>query len=54
MMSEKGILYLHINDKIGHYVKILCDEIFGREHLLMILSALNATPRISNEKHTET
>ncbi len=29
LMSETGSFYLHIDYKIGHYVKIILDEIFG-------------------------
>lgn len=29
IMSDQGTLYLHIDEKIGHYVKILLDEVFG-------------------------
>ena len=29
LLSENGSIYLHIDYKIGHYVKILMDKIFG-------------------------
>lgn len=32
LLSNKGTLYLHIDWHIGHYVKILLDEIFGKEN----------------------
>ncbi len=32
LLSEKGSIYVHIDWHVGHYVKILLDEIFGREH----------------------
>ena len=32
ILSESGTIYLHIDGKIGHYVKILMDEVFGEEN----------------------
>lgn len=29
IMSEKASIYLHLDMKVGHYVKILLDEVFG-------------------------
>ena len=31
LLSEKGSIYVHIDWHIGHYVKILLDDIFGKE-----------------------
>jgi DNA modification methylase len=31
LLSEKGSLYLHIDWHVGHYVKLLLDDIFGKE-----------------------
>lgn len=32
IMSEKGSIYVHLDWHIGHYVKILMDEIFGEDN----------------------
>ena len=32
VMSEKGSIYVQLDQKIGHYVKILMDEIFGEDN----------------------
>jgi adenine-specific DNA-methyltransferase len=32
VMSETGSIYVHLNYAIGHYVKILMDEVFGEEN----------------------
>jgi adenine-specific DNA-methyltransferase len=32
LLSEQGSIYVHIDWHIGHYVKILLDEIFGKEN----------------------
>lgn len=33
VMSETGSIYVHLDWHIGHYVKLLLDEIFGEENL---------------------
>jgi adenine-specific DNA-methyltransferase len=32
LLSDTGSIYLHIDYKIGHYVKIIMDEVFGIEN----------------------
>ncbi len=32
LLSEKGSIYVHLDSSIGHYVKILLDEIFGEKN----------------------
>lgn len=32
LLSEQGSIYVHIDWHIGHYVKIILDEIFGKEN----------------------
>ena len=32
MLSDKGSIYVHIDWHIGHYVKLLLDDIFGKEN----------------------
>lgn len=34
LLSEKGSIYVHIDWHVGAYVKVLMDEIFGKEHLI--------------------
>ena len=34
IMSDNGSIYLHLDWHIGHYVKILMDEVFGEENFL--------------------
>ncbi len=31
LLSEKGSIYIHLDWHVGHYVKLIMDEIFGRE-----------------------
>ena len=34
LLSERGSIYVHIDWHVGHYVKLLLDEIFGKDLLL--------------------
>jgi adenine-specific DNA-methyltransferase len=31
LLSDRGSLFLHIDYRVGHYVKLVLDEVFGRE-----------------------
>ena len=33
LLSDKGSIYVHIDWHVGHYVKLLLDEIFGKQNL---------------------
>lgn len=50
MMSENGSLYIHIDMKMGHYVKILCDEIFGRERFVNDITRIKCNPKNFSKK----
>ncbi len=34
LLSDKGSIYVHIDWNVGHYVKVLLDDIFGRNNFL--------------------
>lgn len=34
LLSEKGIIFITISDEGGHYLKVLCDELFGFENFI--------------------
>ena len=34
LLSDKGSIYVHIDWHVGHYVKVLMDEIFGKENFV--------------------
>lgn len=44
-MSEKSSIYLHIDYKIGHYVKILMDEIFGQRNFKNDITRIKCNPK---------
>ncbi len=45
LLSERGSIYLHIDYKIGHYVKVLMDEIFGMENFRNDISRIKCNPK---------
>jgi adenine-specific DNA-methyltransferase len=45
ILSDKGSIYLHIDYKIGHYVKILMDEIFGIENFRNDITRIKCNPK---------
>ncbi|MFP5109617.1 DNA methyltransferase [Neobacillus sp. C211] len=34
LLSDDGSIWINIDDKEGHYLKVLCDEIFGRNNFI--------------------
>lgn len=45
LMSDKGSIYLHIDYKIGHYVKIIMDEVFGIENFKNDITRIKCNPK---------
>lgn len=50
LLSEKGSIYLHIDYKIGHYVKLIMDEVFGREMFRNDIARIKCNPKNFNRK----
>jgi len=45
LMSDKASIYLHIDYKIGHYVKIILDEIFGIANFKNDITRIKCNPK---------
>jgi adenine-specific DNA-methyltransferase len=45
LLSDIGSIYLHIDYKIGHYVKIIMDEIFGAENFRNDITRVKCNPK---------
>ena len=45
LLSEKGSIYLHIDYKIGHYVKVMMDEVFGIENFRNDITRIKCSPK---------
>ena len=49
LLSDKGSIYLHIDYKIGHYVKVMMDEIFGIENFRNDITRIKCNPKNFNK-----
>lgn len=45
LLSNRGSIYLHIDYKIGHYIKIVMDEIFGSENFKNDITRIKCNPK---------
>ncbi|MCM8797046.1 MAG: transcriptional repressor LexA [Candidatus Omnitrophica bacterium] len=45
LLSENGSIYLHIDQKIGHYIKIIMDEVFGEECFRNDITRIKCNPK---------
>lgn len=45
LLSDKGSIYLHTDYKIGHYLKVMMDEVFGIENFRNDISRIKCNPK---------
>ncbi len=45
LLSERGSLYLHTDYKIGHYLKVMMDEVFGIENFRNDITRIKCNPK---------
>jgi adenine-specific DNA-methyltransferase len=45
LLSEEGSIYLHIDYKIGHYVKVMMDEVFGVKNFRNDITRIKCNPK---------
>ncbi len=45
LLSEKGSIYLHTDYKIGHYLKVMMDEVFGIENFRNDITRIKCNPK---------
>lgn len=45
LLSKRGSIYLHIDYKIGHYVKIIMDEVFGSNNFRNDITRIKCNPK---------
>lgn len=48
LMAEDGSIYVHIDTKVGHYVKILLDEVFGIDNFRSDITRIKSNPKNFN------
>lgn len=50
LMSEQGSIYLHIDYKVGHYIKIIMDEVFGESNFKNDIARIKCNPKNFHRK----
>ena len=45
ILAEDGSIYFHIDKKIGHYVKIVMDEVFGQDNFINDITRIKCNPK---------
>lgn len=45
LLSEEGSIYFHIDVKIGHYIKVVMDEIFGKDNFKNDITRIKSNPK---------
>jgi adenine-specific DNA-methyltransferase len=50
LLSENGSLYVHIDTKMGHYFKVILDEIFGRQNYKNDITRIKSNPKNFDRK----
>lgn len=50
LLSEEGSIYVHIDCKIGHYIKIIMDEVFGKDNFRNDISRIKSNPKNFNRR----
>lgn len=45
ILSNDGSIYLHIDSKMGHYVKVLMDKIFGQQNFINDITRIKCNPK---------
>ena len=49
LLADDGSIYVHIDTKIGHYVKVLLDEIFGISNFRSDITRIKSNPKNFNQ-----
>lgn len=50
LLADDGSIYVHIDSKMGHYVKVLMDEIFGQENFINDIARIKCNPKNFSRK----
>lgn len=45
LLSPEGSIYVHIDKKMGHYVKIILDEVFGEKNYINEITRIKCNPK---------
>lgn len=50
LMAGDASIYLHIDSKVGHYVKVVMDDVFGRENFRNEITRIKCNPKNFDRK----
>lgn len=50
LLSDEGSFYFHIDTKMGHYCKLIFDEIFGKENFINEITRIKSNPKNFNRR----
>lgn len=50
LLSDNGSLYVHIDSKMGHYFKVMLDEIFGDDNFKNDITRIKSNPKNFDRK----
>lgn len=50
LLSDDGTIFVHNDYKVGHYIKILMDEIFGEKHFINDITRIKCNPKNFSRK----
>lgn len=45
LLSPRGSIYVHIDSKVGHYLKIIMDEVFGTDNFKNDIARIKSNPK---------
>lgn len=45
ILADDGSIYVHIDCKVGHYLKIVMDEVFGKENFINDITRIKSNPK---------
>ena len=45
VLADDGSIYVHVDCKVGHYVKAIMDEVFGEEHFINDITRIKCNPK---------
>jgi adenine-specific DNA-methyltransferase len=45
ILADDGSIYVHVDCRVGHYVKVLMDEVFGEDHFINDVARIKCNPK---------
>lgn len=50
LLSDTGSIYVHVDYKVGHYIKVIMDEVFGPENFRNDITRIKCNPKNFSRK----